>query len=306
MSNASSSTNTVTGTVVFNDKGISEACIDDRIMEELTERLEGTVDFADPNVWVVSVANPSDTTKLWAQKNSAGQVTNLKYYNSLTGQWEDILSTAPDSNLLTVCPGIEALTITTDADGNRCISFDESLLLTVSSNSDNLLTRDETGGLIVRSDTVRDAAATLDATNWCNVLQKNSASSALSVDRGASFRKDVGVADPFVYGLLIDEDTDHVSSQTFDLSASITDVDWVNCPPSHAEVHAAVALKQAAGGPNGTWSAPTFEIRAGTPLQRVAMAFAVDVTHTHVCTFILYMCICIYIYTRTHTHRAST
>lgn len=273
MSNAStdSSSNTITATVVLTDTGAADECVDDAIVQELIERLQGTIDFTDPTKIVVSASPPTDLTKIWFEKDSTGVVTNINYYNSLTGQWTDVLSTSPDNNQECLTEDNNALIRNSDG----CLQVPANLFLENSEASDNLIDLDSEGKLYLKESTLKDVASTLDPLNLCNVLKK-SATAALSVDRGASWFQQVGVAGSVVQGHVVSENSPTASPQTLDLT-TIPNINWdSDCPPTHALVMAVVCIGLGSGFSSGSWAAPAVGVFAGVDNTRVAMAIDAD------------------------------
>lgn len=272
MANTTSNANTISSTVVLTDKGVSDPCVSDTVLAELIERLQGTVEFANPANAIVSVSPPTDLTKIWFEQNSTGVVTNIKYYNSLTGQWEDVVSTSPENSQ--ECLAIEDNAIERDAD--ECLKVSLELFLKNSTASDNLIDLDSEGALYLKESVLKDVAATLDDQNPCNVLQKNATTSALSVNKGAGFLQDVGVAGSVVQGHVISENSPTASPQTLDLT-TVPNINWdADCPPTHALVMGVVVIGVGTGFSSGSWAAPAVAVAAGVDNTRVALAIDAD------------------------------
>lgn len=259
-----STTSEISANVLLSDIGPVE-CISEKQMAEIVRRLQGVITFADPNVIARSQSQPTDTTKLWFQTNSQGLVTNIKFYNTNTGKWEDVISTAPETNR--VCLTADNNALLQAADG--CLQMPANLLLVNSTNSDNLIDLDPSGHIIVDSSTVRDMATTLDTSNLCNILRKNTTTNAISVDRGANYSLDVGIQTGIINGHLVAERVVTPAPGTIDLSL-IPGVVWDEaCPPTHVKVVACLSLDTGISVA-GTWATPNCQIRAGLNLNRVA------------------------------------
>ena len=264
MSNGSGS-NTINSTVVLTDIGPSN-CIDDDVMQEIIERLQGTISFPDPSSIVQSISAPTDTSKIWFKEDSTGKTTNILYFDSLTGQWEDVVSTDPDNNNPTLCEDNNALT----QDAGGCIRMPADQILRRSTASDNVITFDSEGDLYVKEETIRDLGTLLDAGNSCNILYKDATSSALGVDRGANFFQDVGTAGSVIFGHVVIENSVASGVMTLDLT-TIPSINWNSaCPPTHVQVHAVISVKTGSGVSTGTWAAPIIQISCGTDMTRVA------------------------------------
>lgn len=272
MSNSTSGSNTIAATVELTDKGTATPCIDNDIVNELIERLQGVTEFENPSQVVVSASPPSDFSKIWFQQSSTGLVTNIKYYNTLTGQWTDVVSTAPDSNRETICPDNNAII----RQNNGCLQVEADKILANSTASDNLIDFDAEGALYLKESILKDVASELDTTNNCNVLQKNTDSAALSVNKGAGFMQDVGIAGAVIQGHVAVENTASGSVQTLDLS-TIPNINWdADCPPTHALVLGVCAIGAGTGFSGGSWAAPAAYVSAGVDSTRIAAQMDAD------------------------------
>jgi len=274
MSNGSGS-NTINSTVVLTDIGPSN-CIDDDVMQEIIERLQGTISFPDPSSIVQSISAPTDTSKIWFKEDSTGKTTNIFYFDSLTGQWEDVVSTDPDNNNPTLCEDNNALT----QDASGCIRMPADQILGRSTASDNVITFDSEGDLYVKEETIRDLGTLIDEGNSCNILYKDATSSALGVDRGANFYQDVGTAGSLIFGHAVTENSPDVTAivQELDLT-TIPNINWNSaCPPTHIQVHAIITIGIGSTWSSGTWAAPAVVIKAGFDMTRISSQIDSDVT----------------------------
>ncbi len=275
MSNGSGS-NTINSTVVLTDIGPSN-CIDNDVMQEIIERLQGTISFPDPSSIVQSISAPTDTSKIWFKEDSTGKTTNIFYFDSLTGQWEDVVSTDPDNNNPTLCEDNNALT----QDAGGCIRMPADQILGRSTASDNVITFDSEGDLYVKEETIRDLATLIDEGNSCNILYKDATSSALGVDRGANFFQHIGVPGSIISGHEVIEvlaPTPDPSIQTLDLT-TIPNINWNSaCPPTHVQVHAIIVIGAGSMWSSGTWAAPAAEICCGFDMTRVSSQIDSDST----------------------------
>ena len=274
MSNASSPSNTISSTVVLTDKGVPDPCISEQILEELIDRLQGVAEFENPANSVKSASAPSDLTKIWFQQDGTGKVVNIKYYNSLKGLWENVLSTDPESYRETLCEENNAL----QRQANGCLIVEADKILANSTASDNLIDFDSEGDLYLKQTTLQDIAAQVDNLNKCNVLLKDADSKKLSVSKGAGFYQQVGPTGALIQGYIVNENSPDTSVivQTLDLS-TIPNINWdTDCPPDYVQVHAAIVIKSGSGFSTGTWANPAVQIAAGVDQTRVAIAIDSD------------------------------
>lgn len=243
------------------------------ILAEIIQRLQGTVTFDDPSVAVISQSPPSQLGKIWFQINSRGIVTNIKFFNSSTGAWEDVVSTDPEEDPICLAGGNNA--ITKDADG--CIFVDGDRFLERSASSLNLIQFDSEGRLIVDVSYVKDIAVSIDEEFACNVLYKNPATKDLRVKRGAGTFLDLqNPSGGLIQGYVLGENSPSASIQTTDLEATFPSFWDADCPPTHIQVCGVIAIGVGDGYSGGTWAAPAADIRAGYYQSRIALSLDSD------------------------------
>lgn len=263
--------NTITANITLSDKG-PERCVATAILAEIIERLQGTVTFDDPSVAIISRSQPTQLNKIWFQINSLGVVTNIKFFNTSTGKWEDVVSTGEESNEVCLAAGNNAITKVGD-----CIFVDNSKFLERSTSSNNLLQFDDDGKLIVDISVVKDIAVSIDEEYACNILHKNSATKELRVKRGAGAFLHLGnPSGGLVEGYLIEEDAPDPATQTTDLEAVLPSFWDADCPPTHVQVTGVIAIGVGDAFSGGTWAVPAAVIEAGFDNTRIAFSLDSD------------------------------
>lgn len=255
----------------------ADSCIGDQVAEEITSRFFAEYDPESNTGIEVSVSPPGDLTKIWFEQDGSGAVVAIKYYNSTSGQWEEVVSTDSSQNQEAICEDNNALYRTEDG----CLRVDLDKFLEVSENSGQLIIFDQDGKILVSETEVKKITAAIDETNKCNVIQRN-ADGDIAVDRGANGYIHVGATGGIIQGEVIKENDISATVRTHDLTAIAglpAEIDWDNCPPTHAQVVAVISVKAPASSfSSGTWAAPGAQIQAGTDLTRVAMQVDIDAT----------------------------
>jgi hypothetical protein len=252
----------------------ADSCIGDQVAEEITSRFFAEYDPESNTGIEVSVSPPGDLTKIWFEQDGSGAVVAIKYYNSTSGQWEEVVSTDSSQNQEAICEDNNALYRTEDG----CLRVDLDKFLEVSENSGQLIIFDQDGKILVSETEVKKITAAIDETNKCNVIQRN-ADGDIAVDRGANGYIQIGPSGGIIQGEVIQENTTDPLVRTFDLTTAANipaEVDWDNCPPTHVQVTAVISIKNGSGSSAGTWLAPTVFISCGFDQTRVAVAVDAD------------------------------